>query len=198
MIKAVVFDFGGVLAEEGFREGLKAIAEKNGLNPDDFFLTAEALIYETGYLEGMAGEADFWNSLRDKTGISGSDKDLREEILARFIMRPRMLQYAEQLKSRGMIVAILSDQTNWLDELNQRTPFYHYFGPVFNSFKIKRSKKDPSTFTFACSAMAVRPEETLFVDDNAGHIKRAAAMGLQVIHFLDLDSFEKELSARIK
>jgi FMN phosphatase YigB (HAD superfamily) len=25
MIKAVLFDFGGVLAEEGFREGLKAI-----------------------------------------------------------------------------------------------------------------------------------------------------------------------------
>jgi putative hydrolase of the HAD superfamily len=37
MIKAVLFDFGGVLAEEGFREGLKAIGVKNGLDPDDFF-----------------------------------------------------------------------------------------------------------------------------------------------------------------
>jgi hypothetical protein len=31
MIRAVVFDFGGVLAEEGFREGLKSITRKNGL-----------------------------------------------------------------------------------------------------------------------------------------------------------------------
>jgi hypothetical protein len=36
MIKAVVFDFGGVVAEEGFREGLKAIGRKNGLDPRVF------------------------------------------------------------------------------------------------------------------------------------------------------------------
>ena len=30
MLKALLFDFGGVLAEEGFREGLKAIGTKNG------------------------------------------------------------------------------------------------------------------------------------------------------------------------
>lgn len=28
MIKAVLFDFGGVIAEEGFRDGLAAIAKK--------------------------------------------------------------------------------------------------------------------------------------------------------------------------
>jgi glutamate-1-semialdehyde aminotransferase len=31
MIKAVMFDFGGVLAEEGFKEGLMAIGRKNKL-----------------------------------------------------------------------------------------------------------------------------------------------------------------------
>ncbi len=34
VIKAVLFDFGGVLAEEGFREGLKSIGRKNGLDPE--------------------------------------------------------------------------------------------------------------------------------------------------------------------
>lgn len=37
MIKAIIFDFGGVLAKEGFREGLKSIAEKNGLDPSQVF-----------------------------------------------------------------------------------------------------------------------------------------------------------------
>ena len=32
-----LFDYGGVLAEEGFTEGLKAIAFKNGIDQDDFF-----------------------------------------------------------------------------------------------------------------------------------------------------------------
>jgi len=56
MIKAVIFDFGGVLAEEGFREGLKVIATKNRLVPDEFFKAAEDVIHETGYVTGKADE----------------------------------------------------------------------------------------------------------------------------------------------
>lgn len=33
-IRAVLFDFGGVLAEEGFRIGLRAIARLNSLDPE--------------------------------------------------------------------------------------------------------------------------------------------------------------------
>ena len=32
-IQAVLFDFGGVIAEEGFRKGLSYIALLNGLDP---------------------------------------------------------------------------------------------------------------------------------------------------------------------
>ena len=32
-IKAVLFDFGGVLAEEGFRNGLLELGRRQGLNP---------------------------------------------------------------------------------------------------------------------------------------------------------------------
>lgn len=81
MIKAVVFDFGGVLAEEGFREGLKAIGRKNGLNPDNFFAVASELVYKTGYVTGMSDESAYWCAVRKKTGISGDDKDIREELL---------------------------------------------------------------------------------------------------------------------
>ena len=56
MVKAVIFDFGGVLAEEGFREGLKVVAIKNGLDPEEFFKIAEEMIYKTGYLTGMTDE----------------------------------------------------------------------------------------------------------------------------------------------
>ena len=35
-IRAVLFDYGGVLAEEGFREGLFSIARQQGLELDAF------------------------------------------------------------------------------------------------------------------------------------------------------------------
>jgi putative hydrolase of the HAD superfamily len=193
MINAVIFDFGGVLAEEGFREGLRVIAVKNGLDPEEFFKTAEEMIYKTGYLTGMTDEKNYWNALREKTGIKGSDKELREEILKRFVLRTEMLEYIKKIKANGFITAILSDQTDWLDEINGKTPFYHYFDYVFNSFKIKKGKKDPSVFRDVCSSMELKPEEAVFVDDNAGHIGRASGEGLNTILFTNADDFAKEM-----
>lgn len=198
MIKAVLFDFGGVLAEEGFREGLKAIGMKNGLDPDDFFKTAEHIIYETGYVTGVADEHMFWRTLREKTGIKGSDFKLREEILTRFILRPEMFKYVDNIKTAGLVTAILSDQTNWLDEINELIPFYQHFDYIFNSFKIKKSKRDMSVFPDICDEIGFKPYEVIFVDDNAGHVKRASVSGLKTIHFTDIAGFSEEISRFIK
>lgn len=193
MIKAVVFDFGGVLAEEGFQQGLKAIGEKNGKNPDDFFAIASELVYQTGYVTGISDESGYWQAVREKAGIAGENGELREEILKRFILKPEMLKVVEKLKLSGFITAILSDQTNWLYELNKKMPFFHYFDYVFNSFTLKKSKRDPSIFRDICSTMGFIPHEVLFVDDNIENIKRALGEGLKVLHFKDIDDFKIEI-----
>jgi putative hydrolase of the HAD superfamily len=194
MIKAVVFDFGGVLAEEGFRGGLKVIGEKNGLDPQDFFLTAGELVYQTGYVTGGADESQFWNAVREKTGVTGDDAELRPEILKRFILRPKMLKIVEEIRSSGLITAILSDQTNWLNEIDRNTPFFRYFDYVFNSFELKKGKRDPSIFRDVCSAMVLRPEEVLFIDDNRENVDRASGEGLNAIHFRDIGSLQREIT----
>jgi putative hydrolase of the HAD superfamily len=193
LVKAVIFDFGGVVAEEGFREGLKAIGRKKGLDPDSFFKAANELIYKSGYVLGKAGEADYWNAVREKTGITGSDEELREEIIKRFILSREMIDYVEGLKSTGVKTAILSDQTNWLDEIDQETPFFHHFDHVFNSFRLKKGKRDPSVFRDVCSFMGLNPEEALFVDDSPENVKRATGEGLKAIHFIDMESFKGEI-----
>lgn len=193
-MRAVIFDFGGVLAEEGFREGLLFIGRKNGLDPLRFFRTADRLIYETGYLTGRADEAAFWNTLRRATGIGGSDRELRTEILTRFVLRPDMISGAQRLRSTGLAVAILSDQTNWLDEINAGTPFFGHFDAVFNSFRTHKSKRDPSVFRDVCTSLDIRPGEALFVDDNRDHIGRASGEGLHTIHFTSIDDFQSKIA----
>jgi putative hydrolase of the HAD superfamily len=192
-LKAVLFDFGGVIAEEGFREGLMAIGGKNNLDPERFFTDVDRLIYETGYLIGRADEASFWYAVRKKTGITGSDGELREEILTRFAFRPAMLAYADSLRATGLKVAMLSDQTNWLEEIDGKTPLFRHFDMVFNSFRLHKSKRDASVFQDVCKALGVRTDEALFVDDNINHIKRAESEGLRTIHFTTIDEFEKRI-----
>ena len=193
MIRAVLFDFGGVLAEEGFREGLKAIAKGKGLNQGDFYEISSDLVYQTGYITGGCNEHSYWNVVRQKTGVKGTDQEFREEILKRFKLRPKMTAVVDKMKSSGLIVAILSDQTNWLDELDRRTPFHHRFDYVFNSYHLKKTKRDPSIFKETASLLGVRPKEVLFVDDNMRNVRRAASQGLRAIHFKGAREFQMEV-----
>jgi len=192
-IEAVAFDFGGVLAEEGFREGLLAIARLNGLDEQQFFEIATAAVYTTGYVTGKADEHSFWQALRDRTGISGRDEELREEILKRFILRPWILRIVRELRSRGYVVAILSDQTQWLDDLDRQHHFFKEFDRVFNSYHSGKGKKDPSLFRDVAAELGIPPSKVLFIDDNPGNVERARSQGLRTIHYKNRESFEEEI-----
>ncbi|MBI5634278.1 MAG: HAD family phosphatase [Nitrospirae bacterium] len=182
MIRVLFLDFGGVIADEGFYEGLKAVAARRGLQPEGFFRTAEEIIHEIGYVTGRTTEAEFWNAVRQRTGIRDDNAYLREQILSRFILRPEVLALADSLRLSGIRVCILSDQTDWLDELDRRTPYYHHFDRVFNSFVMHKSKRDASLFSDVCTEMGIEPGEALFVDDNIGNVARASDSGLKTIH----------------
>lgn len=193
MIKVILFDFGGVLAEEGYREGLKAIARKNGLDPEEFYRTANELIHETGYIVGRATEEEYWRRVKEKTGIKGTMEELRKEILDRFVLRPEMFQIVRTLKDKGYRVAILSDQTNWLDEINEREDFFSLFERVFNSYHIGRSKRQEETFRWVTEQLGVSPGEILFIDDNPSHIERAERAGLRTFLFTTPEDFKRSL-----
>ncbi|MEE9523428.1 MAG: HAD family phosphatase [Thermodesulfovibrionales bacterium] len=193
MVRAILFDFGGVIAEEGFREGLKEIGRKNRLHPDEFFETATEIVYSTGYVTGTASESDFWEALRQNMGIKGSDNDLRNELLKRFKMHSEMLDLIKELKEQGLAMFILSDQTNWLDEINEKYDFFGYFKDVFNSYHLHRNKRDPDLFHDICRKIEFRPEDVLFVDDSPANTERADKMGLQTITYQGFEQFRKEL-----
>jgi putative hydrolase of the HAD superfamily len=194
--QVVLFDYGGVLAEEGFTNGLKAIGAANGLDPDHFFDRATEIIYACAYVTGQATAADYWGLVRREFAIVGSDEELSGEILARFLLRPGMMAKVRALKRRGLRTAILSDQTDWLDLLDRRDDFLGEFAPVFNSYHLGHSKREPATFREVLRRLAVRAEQVLFIDDNRGHIERAAGLGLQTHLFTSEAAFARDLTER--
>lgn len=196
-LKAVLFDFGGVLAEEGFYEGLYAIARSQGLDPDEVHQAGMEAVYDTGYVLGRGSEADFWREMRHRIGIMGDDTTLAREILDRFVLRPDMLAAVHALRQQGITVAILSDQTDWLERLDRRDGFLAAFDNVFNSYRLGKGKRDPSAFDDAVRALGVAPHEALLVDDLPENVARAAARGLRTILFRDEAGFLAELAQMI-
>lgn len=192
-IKCITFDFGGVIAEEGFREGMRAIALRFGLDPEETIKMAFGLVFETRFVEGGCTEKDLWDHFRKGTGVTGDDATLRKMVLSRFVLRSWMLDLAKSLREQSYMVAMLTDQAGWLKELDLKTPFLHLFDPVINSWDTGKTKKDPSSFTDLAKAAGLDPEEILFVDDNEGNIERASSMGLKTILYIDRESFEREM-----
>jgi len=187
MIKAVLFDFGGVLANEGFKEGLFAIAQKNKLPYEPLLLCVADIVVKTGYVLGDCDEEAFWKAARSECGFFGSDEDLRMEILSRFILRPKVLEFAASLKASGFVTGILSDQTNWLEELNDKSNFYNQFDYVFNSYRLKMCKREAAVFSAVCNMMGLKFHDVFFIDDTLNNVERASQVGLRAFHFKSID-----------
>ncbi len=196
-IDTVLFDFGGVLAEEGFRDGLAAIGKLNGMSEDDVDRLGHELVHRIGYVTGRTSEKRWWDALRTETGIRGTDETLRREILDRFVLRLWMLEVVEKLKNRGFTVGILSDQTNWLDEIDGHFGLYGRFDYVFNSFHMGKAKTDPTQFDDVLRLLNRQATDVLFIDDNAGHIERAVVRGWNAILYREPDGFRRELSVAL-
>lgn len=192
-VHVVLLDFGGVIAEEGFREGLKTIARQAGLAPDSFYQQASDAVYDSGYVVGRASEHDYWDLVRQRTGIERPDEELRAQILSHFVLRPWMLDVVRGLRARGYRVSILSDQTDWLDALDRRDGFSHEFDQVYNSFHVGKAKNDPTLFADMAGRLEEPPGKILFVDDSPGHIERAQGQGFRTILYQDREAFLKEI-----
>lgn len=192
-IRAVLFDFGGVLAEEGFSNGLESLAIEQRLPVQD--MTAEGMqaVYDSGFVLGRATESEFWSLMRQRTELRGGDADLTAKVLNEFNIRSWMLALVERLKAQGYVTGILSDQTDWLDRLDAQYHFYQFFDRVYNSYYLGKGKRDPSLFGDVAADLDLPPSTILFVDDNKDNVARAKVCGMQAIQFVDQESFMQAL-----
>lgn len=184
-IKAVLLDYGGVIAEEGFQNGLRAMAREQGLDPEAMMMVAKHAVYDSGFILGQGSEQAFWTMMREGSGLTGSDAALTARVLDGFVLRDWMIEQIQQWRARGLLTVILSDQSHWLDLLNQRDNFFDHFDHVFNSYYLGKGKRDPSLFADIAGELSLSPEQILFVDDMKGNIDRAQEAGWQAIFYVD-------------
>lgn len=189
-IKAVLLDYGGVIADEGFHNGLRGLAREQGIDAKKIMEVAHQGVYETGFVLGTGTEAAFWAYMREHVGLKGSDEDLTQRILNGFILRSWMMARVRHWRTQGLITGILSDQSPWLDILNERDHFYDDFDHVFNSYDLGKGKRDPTLFQDIAERLALAPGEILFVDDMQRNIEHAQSAGWQTIRYVNRSSFE--------
>ncbi|MCK9275475.1 MAG: hypothetical protein M0P57_10325 [Syntrophales bacterium] len=193
VIDAVLFDFGGVIAEEGFMKGLRAMAQKSKYTSDEFVRLGNEIIHSCGYVAGMTTEDLYWDLIREETGIRGSNEELRNEILSRFILRPWVIGIVDELRSREIVTGILSDQTNWLDELEERHHFFSHFHFIFNSYYLGISKRERKIFKKVADSIGTALNRIIFIDDQEENCRRAGLEGIHTLLYVSKEKLIKDL-----
>lgn len=197
-IRAVLFDFGGVIADEGFRDGLTFLAEHHGKDPEKVLDQAMDAVYSSGYVTGTGSEADFWRRLGEITGLWIEPLEGENAILSRFRLRSGMLDWVHRLRQAGFLVGLLTDQTDWLERLDHRDGFLAAFDRVYNSYRLGKGKRDPTLFDDVAADLGLPPERILFVDDSPTNGERARSRGFQVLTTGDPDRIEQALAELIR
>jgi putative hydrolase of the HAD superfamily len=188
-VRAVLFDLGGVYYTEGFRDGLFAIARKHGIGEHEFYEAATRIIFANGYVRGEAPERVFWDELASAVGITADLFADRALIMAAFKPRPGMAPFVA--RTRELVpVGLLTDQCNWLYELDERDGIFPAFDVVINSYEEGYTKRDSEIFRIACQRMDVLPEEAVFFDDSTGNVSNARDFGMRAYLFEDIEKTE--------
>ena len=194
-IKVILFDYGGVLAEEGFRNALLALASEQALDVDGIVPTAMQTVYDCGYVLGKGTVSEFWDLLKERTGLAGNETELTNRVLDGFILRNWMMDFIKQLRARGYAVGILSDQTHWLDELNTRDHFFEQFDHIFNSYYLGLGKRNPELFSEIEKQLMLSADEILFIDDSEINIYNARNAGWSTILYVNKEQFLSDIGS---
>ena len=95
--------------------------------------------------------------------------------------RPAMLAAIRSLRTRGLRVAALTN--NWPSENRDdgTRALRGHFDAFFESSVLGLQKPDPRIYQHACSALAIAPEQAVFLDDIGRNLKAARALGMKTI-----------------
>jgi len=197
-IRAVLFDYGGVIVEEGFYNGLIELAKEQSLHVRSMPEEGMKAVYDSGFVLGHGTAAEFWALLRKRTGLEGDDDFLTDRINDGFQIRHWIIELVRRLRAKGYATGILSDQTHWLNELDKRDHFFREFDHIYNSYYLGKGKRDPSLFTDVVDDLKLQPAEVLFIDDSEKNVQAARKMGLKAILYVDPECFVSELEDILK
>ena len=192
-VRNVIFDLGGVVLD---------------WNPDhivsrfqpvlELRATLKAALFGPDWRlfdRGTLTESELIERLEPRVGRT------RQEVMAildavrdSLVEKPETVQLIRALQARGTPLYCLSNMPAAVyTHLRRRHNFWDAFSGIVISGEVKMMKPEPAVFQHLLDTFALRPEESVFIDDVLANIDSARQMGLHTIWFKDAAQCRREL-----
>ncbi len=198
-IRAVISDLFDVLLLPGDMTRCREYEQRMNL-PEGGFL--QMMLRSPYFREAVAGRAtgeELWRDIALSIGESPDNWSLLVDIhQSMFVLNTHLLAFLRSLRPRYQI-AILSnapfDVRAWI------TGAFHLereVDRIIISAEEGYHKPQPEIFRIALDRLGVRPEEALFIDDEARYIASAQALGMSAVQFNETTQTISEIRQWVK
>ena len=198
MIRAVLWDFGGVILTSPF-EAFAQFERSNGL-PNAFLRSVNATNPHDNawaHLErNTIGPGEFDTMFASESEALGH-RVAGADVLALLSgeVRPEMVTALDRVKEAGLLTACLTNNVVGGDPRPDVADVMTRFDQVVESSKVGVRKPEPRFYEIACELLVVEPGECVFLDDLGINLKPAAAMGMTTIKVVDADQAITDLES---
>lgn len=201
MIKAVLFDFGGVITASPF-EAFARYEEANGLPPGLIRSINSTNPNDNAWAKLERNDVDaqdfarlFETEARDRGHIVSGHAVL--DMLAGAV-RPQMVDAIGRIKVGGFALACLTNNFKPRSEAeasrSDTAAVMAMFDVVVESSVVGIRKPEPAFYRTALDILDIAASETVFLDDLGINLKPARAMGITTIKVVQPEQALRELS----
>lgn len=199
VIKAVIWDMGGVLLQEVDRAPRRRLAVQYGVDLQDLY----EVVFQSKSAQlagiGAITEEQHWQQVAKSLGVLAQDM---ESFYAQFWagdrVDPQLYTFIRELKGRYQ-TALLSNA--WSGTRKALAEYYEcldVFDQVIISAEVKLAKPDPAIYQEMLTLLRVAPEQAIFVDDLQENIDAANRLGMYGIRFIETTQAIKDVKAGLE
>jgi epoxide hydrolase-like predicted phosphatase len=179
MIKAVLFDFGGVLTAGGKKGYIgQILAELYDADPK----TIEYGDLHYLFRRGKGGEDDALFETLNKRYNANVTKDMfLKRAHQDLVAAPEVYELAKTLREYGIRTGLLSNIFSMQAEVFRKEGWYDGFDPIVLSCESGYAKPDKELYQLAIDKLALKPDEIIFIDDQEKCTIPADEMGIHTV-----------------
>jgi len=190
-IKAVVFDCDGMINIEDRFSG--RLARTYGISTEK-----TSPFFKKQFQDCLVGAADLKEELAAVVEKWGWQKSIEELMQEWFDERSNVIdmQFApvmQHLASRGVRRVLATNNEIYRTRFMLGRLPKDWFDEVFSSARVGARKPDRVFFDHIVKKMRVKPDETLFGDDDEENVQAAAAFGFRAERYTGFDKFSARM-----
>jgi epoxide hydrolase-like predicted phosphatase len=184
MIKAIIFDFFGVLVTEGFKQF------RDTYFPDDAVKRRQSIVLFNKHDTALISREQLESSLADLAGI---DQKVVTGYLGDNKPNTSLINYIrKELKTRYKIGVLSNSGDDYIRQMLAPEDV-KLFDDVVLSYKHGILKPQLEIFEMSAKRLEVKTDECIFVDDSSSHCKGARQAGMKAIFYQDFSQMKADL-----